>query len=70
MKDLMRLRQSMNLTPTPGMEVPRSVPPIPSGTSIDDPEWDTYEPWDTGTDEEDDPACVCVFWPIVGSHSE
>ena len=58
MKDLMRLMQSMNLSPTPGAEVPRSVPPIPTGISIDDPEWDTYEPWDPETDEDDDPAQV------------
>ena len=58
MKDLMRLRQSVNLTQTPGVEVPRSVPPIPPGMSIDDPDWDTYEPWDPETDEEDDPTQV------------
>ncbi|WP_163058115.1 hypothetical protein [Acidithiobacillus ferrooxidans] len=58
MKDLMRLLQSMNLSPTPGVEVPRSVPPIPPGMSIDEPDWDTYEPWDPETDEEDDPTQV------------
>ena len=68
MKDLMRLRQSVNLTQTPGVEVPRSVPPIPPGMSIEDPDWDTYEPWDPETDEEDDPTQVdengvCIVEP-------
>ena len=58
MKDLMRLMQSMNLSPAPGVEVPRSVPPTPAGMPIDDHEWDTYEPWDPETDEEDDPTQV------------
>ena len=68
MKDLMRLLQSMNLSPTPGVEVPRSVPPIPPGMSIEDPDWDTYEPWYPETDEEDDPTQVdengvCIVEP-------
>lgn len=73
MKDLMRLRQSVNLTQTPGVEVPRSVPPIPPGMSIDDPDWDTYEPWDPETDEEDDPTQVdedgvCIVEPDEEGH--
>ena len=40
---------------TPAVDTPHNpVPPLP----MDDFDPETYEPWDSETDEEDDPACV------------